>query len=137
LRIAYQELSARQGTDPRRWSWGSLHKAYFRHALDAAGGTSLLDRGPVARPGDDDVVQATYFHDDSFDQVSGASYRQIFDLSDWDHAVAINVPGQSGQPDSPHFDDLLSLWSRGAYFPLKFSRQAVDAVTTDTLILRP
>jgi penicillin G amidase len=136
LRIAHEELSARQGTDPQRWSWGSLHKAYFRHALDATGGTSLLDRA-VERPGDGDVVQATYFHDDSFDQTSGASYRQIFDLSDWDNAVAINVPGQSGQPDSRHFDDLLPLWSKGAYFPLKFSRKAVDAVTTDTLILRP
>lgn len=134
LRVAYGELSRRA---PRRWSWGSFHKAYFRHALDAIGGPTLLDRGPVERPGDDDVVQATYFHEDSFDQVSGASYREIFDLSDWDNALAINVPGQSGQPDSPHFDDLLPLWSKGAYFPLKFSRQAVDAVTRDTLILRP
>ena len=137
LRLAYEELSRREGPDPRRWSWGSLHKAYFRHALDAIGGPTLLDRGPVERPGDGDVVQATYFRDDSFDQVSGASYREIFDLSDWDNALGINVPGQSGQPDSPHFDDLLPLWSKGAYFPLKFSRKAVDAVTRDTLILRP
>jgi penicillin G amidase len=137
LRVAYEELSRREGPDPTHWSWGSLHKAYYRHALDAVGGAALLDRGPVERPGDNDVVQATYFHDDSFDQVSGASYREIFDLSNWDNAVAINVPGQSGQPDSPHFDDLLPLWSRGLYFPLNFSKEAVDAVTKDTLILRP
>ena len=137
LRTAYEGLSRREGTDPQRWSWGSLHKAYFRHALDAAGGTSLLDRGPVERSGDDDTVQATHFHDDSFDQTSGASYRQIFDLSDWDNAVAVNVPGQSGQPGSAHFDDLLPLWSKGAYFPLRFSKKAVDAVTKDTLVLRP
>jgi penicillin G amidase len=137
LRTAYAELTGREGTDPGRWSWGTLHQVYFRHALDAAGGTSLLDRGPVQRPGDGDVVQATYFHDGSFEQVAGASYREIFDLSDWDNAVAINVPGQSGQPDSPHFDDLLPLWSKGAYFPLEFSRKAVDAVTKDTLTLRP
>ena len=137
LRVAYGELARREGADPKRWSWGSLHKAYFRHALDAPGGTTLLDRGPVERPGDNDVVQATHFRDDSFDQVSGASYREIFDLSDWDNALGVNVPGQSGQPHSPHFDDLLPLWSQGAYFPLKFSRKAVDAVTRDTLILRP
>jgi penicillin amidase len=137
LRLAYEGLSRRQGTDQKRWSWGALHKAYFRHALDAAGGTSLLDPGPVERPGDGDVVQSTAYRDDSFDQTSGASYREIFDLSDWDKAVAINVPGQSGQPGSAHFDDLLPLWSEGAYFPLRFSRKAVDAVTTDTLILRP
>ena len=138
LKSAYEQLSARQGSDPRRWSWGELHEVYFRHALDGApGAASLLDRGPLERPGDGDVVQATSFAAGSFEQTSGASYREIFDLSDWDNSVAINVPGQSGQPGSPHFDDLLPLWSAGQYFPLRYSRNAVDAVTTDLLILEP
>jgi penicillin G amidase len=138
LQAAYEELAAKQGTDPKAWSWGELHKAYFRHALEsAAGAASLLDRGPVERPGDDDVVQATVFAAGSYEQTSGASYRQIFDLADWDHSVAINVPGQSGQPGSKHFDDLLPLWSSGQYFPLRYSRNAVEAVTTDRLILQP
>ncbi len=67
----------------------------------------------------------------------GASYREIFDLSDWDNAVAINVPGQSGQPGAKHFDDLLPLWRDGLYFPLRYSKPAVDAVTRDTMILKP
>jgi penicillin amidase len=138
LQTAYAELATRQGGDPQRWSWGALHKAYFRHALDGAtGSASLLDRGPIERPGDGDVVQATEYDDGSFDQTSGASYREIFDLADWDKSVAINAPGQSGQPGSQHYDDLLPLWSSGKYFPLKFSKAAVDAVTTDVLILQP
>ena len=83
------------------------------------------------------MVQATDFEDGSFEQTTGASYREIFDLADWDHSVAINAPGQSGQPGSKHFDDLLPLWSAGQYFPLRYSRNAVDAVTTDRLILQP
>jgi penicillin G amidase len=138
LRVAYGELSKQQGPDPRQWSWGMLHKANLRHALDTAPDLKgLLDRGPVERSGDGDVVQSTAFGDTSFEQISGASYREIFDLSDWDNAVAINVPGQSGQPASKHFDDLLPLWSAGNYFPLKFSRAAVDEVTTDILTLHP
>jgi penicillin amidase len=138
LQQAYEALSARLGADPRGWTWGGLHKVYFRHALDGApGAATLLDRGPVERPGDEDVVQATELADGSFDQTSGASYREIFDLGDWDNSVAINVPGQSGQPRSRHFDDLLPLWSSGQYFPLKFSRDAVDAVTGDLLVLQP
>jgi penicillin amidase len=138
LQAAYGELSARQGSDPRGWSWGALHKAYFRHALgDAPGLAGVLDRGPVQRPGDGDVVQATEYDDSSFDQISGASYREIFDLADWDNSVAINVPGQSGQPGSTHYDDLLPLWSSGQYFPLRYSKAAVDAVTTDVLMLQP
>jgi penicillin amidase len=138
LRAAYDALSVRLGADPKAWSWGALHKVYFRHALDGApGSASLVDRGPVERPGDGDVVQATEFDEESFEQTSGASYREIFDLSDWDNSVAINVPGQSGQPGSKHFDDLLPLWRAGQYFPLKFSKAAVDSDTSDLLILQP
>ena len=138
LQSAYGELIARQGPDPQRWSWGALHKAYFRHALDAVPGAArVLDRGPVERPGDGDVVQATEYDEGSLDQTSGASYREIFDLADWDNSVAINVPGQSGQPGSVHYDDLLPLWSSGQYFPLKYSKAAVDAVTSDVLMLQP
>ena len=138
LQSAYEELMARQGPDPQRWSWGALHRAYFRHPLDAVqGAAGLLDRGPVERPGDGDVVQATEYDDNSRDQTSGASYREIFDLADWDNSVAINVPGQSGQPGSVHYDDLLPLWRAGQYFPLRYSKAAVDAVTSDVLVLQP
>jgi penicillin amidase len=122
----------------QRWSWGRSHEVRFLHPLDQApGAAQLLDRGPVQRPGDEDVLQATGFDDDSYAQRSGASYREIFDLSDWDRSRAINVPGQSGQPVSKHYDDLLPLWSEGRYFPLAYSKGAVDRATTDTLQLVP
>jgi penicillin G amidase len=138
LQIAAGKLAAMQGADMTRWSWGALHRVMFRHPLDQSpGAAELFDRGPIPRSGDGDVVQATGSEYDSFDQVSGASYREIFDLGDWDQSVAINVPGQSGQPGSKHYDDLLPLWSNGQYFPLNYSRAAVDAATTDVLRLTP
>jgi penicillin amidase len=82
-------------------------------------------------------VNATGYSGTSFDQDSGASYREILDLSDWDNSVAVNVPGQSGQPGSPHYSDLLPLWSEGRYFPLVYSREAVEQETTDRLVLQP
>ncbi|HZS51141.1 MAG TPA: penicillin acylase family protein, partial [Bryobacterales bacterium] len=72
-----------------------------------------------------------------FVQASGASYREIFDLSDWDRSVAINAPGQSGQPGSPHYADLLPLWADGEYFPLPYSRAAVEKNTARRLVLEP
>jgi penicillin amidase len=138
LRIAREKLVAMQGADITHWSWGALHHVMFRHPLDQSpGAATLFDRGPMPRSGDGDVVQATGLGDASLDQVSGASYREIFDLADWDKSVAINVPGQSGQPGSKHYDDLLPLWSKGRYFPLNYSRAAVDAATTDVLRLTP
>ena len=110
----------------------------FRHPLDQADGSAaLLDLGPVPRPGDEYTVNATGYFGNSFDQVSGASYREILDLSDWDHSVAVNTPGQSGQPGSPHYSDLLPLWSEGKYFPLVYSREAVEKEVTDRLLLKP
>jgi penicillin G amidase len=138
LEAARQKLAARLGPSPREWSWGRLHRVSFIHSLGGAPAlAALFDRGPFPRPGDGSTVDATYFPAVSFDQLAGASYREIFDLSDWDNGVGVNVPGQSGQPGSPHYDDLLSLWLRGQYFPLRYSRQAVDRETTDVLELKP
>jgi penicillin amidase len=96
-----------------------------------------MDLGRVARPGDDETVDATGYSAKSFAQVSGASYREILDASDWDKSVAINVPGQSGQPGSIHYSDLLPLWTEGRYFPLSYSKTAVEKAATDTLVLEP
>jgi penicillin amidase len=139
LQAAEQKLSAKLGPDPKSWAWGQLHRVSFFHPLGgvAPAAKSLFDSGPFSRPGDNTTVDATYFGGTSFDQMSGASYREIFDLSDWDNAVGVNVPGQSGQPGSPHYDDLLPLWLHGQYFPLSYTKQAVDRETTDVLELKP
>ena len=139
LSAGEEQLAAKLGLDPKNWAWGQLHRVSFIHPL---GGVSpaaavLFDRGPSPRPGDGSTVDATYFGGSSFDQLAGASYREVFDLSDWDKGVGISVPGQSGQPGSPHYDDLLPLWLQGQYFPLRYSKQAIDRETTDVLELKP
>ena len=137
LRVAQSKLETAQATDMRKASWGKSHTVRFRHPLDdVSPDEAFFDRGPMARPGDGYTVNATY-SDSSFEQESGASYREIFDLSDWDNSVGVNVPGQSGQPGSAHYDDLLPLWLAGGYFPLSYSRTAVDKQTVDVLELKP
>jgi penicillin amidase len=138
LAEAWQKMEELQGPDPAKWSWGEMHHVRFRHPLDQIpGAATLTDPTSVSRPGDEYTVNATGYPDNSFDQTSGASYREILDLNDWDHSVAVNVPGQSGQPGSPHYSDLLPLWSEGKYFPLVYSRDAVEKEATDKLILEP
>jgi penicillin amidase len=138
LQAAADRLAKLQGAEPDKWAWGRMHVVRFRHPLDNASSLkTLLDLGPIPRSGDADTVGATGFYGESFDQVEGASYRQIFDLSDWDKAVAINAPGQSGQPGSRHYSDLLPLWSDWQYFPLMYSPKAVENNVTDRLLLQP
>jgi penicillin G amidase len=138
VKSAREQLARLEGPDMAQWSWARIHTVEFLHPLDhAPNAKSLFDLGPIPRPGDDYTVNATGFWAGGFKQVAGASYREIMDLSDWDKSVAVNVPGQSGQPGSPHYSDLLPLWSEGRYFPLWYSRDAVEKHATDTLTLQP
>jgi len=137
LKSANERLTQLQGPDPNKWSWGQLHTIQFRHPLDQSKNAAFMDPGPVARPGDEETVDSTGYYGKSFAQVSGASYREILDTSDWDKSVAVNVPGQSGQPGSAHYSDLLPLWIEGQYFPLSYSKAAVEKVARDRLTLAP
>jgi len=139
LHAARKELARRLGPNSREWQWGRIHEIYFRHALDqrSSAARELLDLPPRTRPGDEFTVDATGVPADSWEQVEGASYRQIIDLGDWDKSIAVNAPGQSGQPTSRHYDDLAPLWDAGQYFPLSYSSQAVESVQADELILTP
>jgi penicillin amidase len=138
LQSAAAILAKIEGADAKQWSWGKLHTVSFRHPLDhTPGAAALFDLGPLPRPGDEYVVNATGSEGDDFAQTSGASYREILDTSNWDRSVAINTPGQSGQPGSPHYADLLPLWYAGQYFPLAYSREAVEKIAIEKLALQP
>jgi penicillin amidase len=138
LKAATSKLITLEGSDSSKWTWGQLHVVRFRHPLDRAPGAApTVDLGPLPRPGDEYTVNATEYFGDSFDQVSGASYREILDTADWDQSLAVNTPGQSGQPESPHYSDLMPLWDQGKYFPLSYSKEAIEKVTTDRLVLEP
>jgi len=124
LEIAIENLETSQGDDWSAWSWGAMNHARFEHPVTAA-----FDLPAVERPGDRTTLNLT--------AQSGASFREILDVSDWDNSVATNVPGQSGQPTSPHYEDLLPMWASGEYFPLLFTREAIEQNTEYRLVLKP
>ena len=127
---AVNETTRRFGTDTTQWRWGTIHVAELHHPLARS-----FDLPPVSRAGDANTVFAT--GGANFRQTSGASYREVIDLGDFDNSVAINVPGQSAQPGSEYYDDLLPLWGSDKYFPLVFSRARVETETKHRLQLVP
>jgi penicillin amidase len=131
LRETLNELSRRFGDDINAWQWGSLHTISFTHPLNHP----PFHLGPIARPGDANTVNST--SGANFRQTSGASFRQILDLADWDRSVATNVPGESGDPQSPFYSNLLDEWASARYHPLPFSRKSVEAATAERLRLLP
>ena len=136
FRAAVLDLRDRLGPHPVDWKWGTLHQARFAHRLGVGkAGQALFDLGPLPRPGYGYTVNMTGGGD--FAQNDGATFREVLDLADWDSSVATSAPGQSGQPASPHYADLLPYWAEGRYFPLAFSRPKVDEVAVRRLVLVP
>lgn len=139
LAAAVSAVEELLGSDRGSWRWGTLHRALLRHPQSAllgdehSGWTSI---GPVARGGSGDTVGCTTYSPD-FIQTVGASFRVVVDVGGWDNSVAINSPGQSGDPASPHFNDLFGTWSEGESFPLLYSRRLVEENLSEAIRLRP
>lgn len=136
---AVAELTKRFGPDMQAWKYGQekFHHALIRHPLSDAVNASTRAKlmvGPLPRGGDGSTVSATGGADN---QTSGGSLKIIADTEDWDNSVGLNTPGQSGDPDSPHYRNLFQLWAQGQYFPIAFSRKKVDSVTESVLRLAP
>jgi penicillin amidase len=72
----------------------------------------LLDIGPFEGRSPHSSNRSGYDAKD-FRQTIGPSARLIIDLGNWDHSRAVNYPGQSGDPNSPHYRDLAPMWLKG------------------------
>ena len=118
---ALDSLRVRLGPDEQRWRWGRFNRSEFPHALARA-----YDIPAVERHGGSGFVAAV-----------GATYRHIIDITAPDSSVATNAPGQSAQPGSPFYKNLVEMYGRGEYFPLAFSRRAVERYATHRLVLTP
>jgi penicillin G amidase len=116
-------LSERLGADMNSWQYGqqNMKHIYLSHPLSSKTNTRF-DIGPAPRGGDGNTVNSTGGY---LNQNFGASLRFIFDCSDWDLGVATNMPGQSGDPENPHYRDLFDGWSKNQYFPLYYSRDKI------------
>lgn len=140
LGAAVADVASKLGPDPSTWRWGRLHVAKFDHALmplaDKAT-AAQLSVGPLAYGGAANVPRAATYRRADYRLFSGASFRMVLDVGNWDASRTINTPGQSGDPFSGHYRDLAPLWATGQYVPLLYSRGAVEAATAEAITLTP
>jgi penicillin amidase len=113
LREAVDELRRRQGKDLSEWNWGIAN----RLRIDHLSGDPLLGRGGHPLGGSDLTLSAG---GSGGEVTGGPSWRMIVDFSDPGSAVGIFPGGQSGDPRSLHYDDLIDDWARGEYVSLLF-----------------
>ncbi len=142
LAAAYAETGRLLGADHKAWRWGDLHQIKFRHPL-----LELKSLNPelkrrmtfpdYPRGGSGFTANANGYRANDFKVVGGASFRMVVDVGNWDAALATNAPGQSGDPRSPFYQNLLENWATESQFPLIYSKKAVDKHTVFTIRLTP
>ena len=141
LNKALDDVAQSQGDDLTAWRWGKAHKAANKHRLftfipilkrftdlpiETDGGDHTVNRGQTAQQGKN-----------PFSHVHGSGYRAVYDLANLDRSRFIIGTGQSGNPFSPHYGDLLELWRDGGHVALAGDRETQRANASATLVLKP
>jgi penicillin amidase len=143
LQITFREalsvLAKRLGRDQGRWQYGQAANKHIaiKHPLSALVSDEMrkkIDFGPLSRGGYGETVNST---SNSPNQTHGASFRMLMDTENWDKTLGINTPGQSGDPNDPHYGDLFERWAKDEYFPVYFSKEKIKAVADRTWMLVP
>ncbi|WP_099070571.1 penicillin acylase family protein [Nostoc linckia] len=140
LEQAVRYLEEIFGPNIQDWQWGKLHQVTFKHPLSNLVDDctrSRIDVGPAPQGGGEYTVNLTAYKSSSFDVFAGASFRMIIDVGNWDNSLAMNSPGQSGNPESLHYKDLFPRWIANQAFPLLYSRGMIELVSEKKIQLIP
>lgn len=141
LAEAIVELRRRAGPSPDYWGWGHLRPLVLRHPLLGRQRylRSIFNLGPIPCGGDANTINqaANPLRDVTEPTTFLPNMRAVMDVGDWRNNRFSLAGGQSGNPCSPHFDDLWPLWRKGEGVPIPFDRDDVVRQARDTLRLRP
>ncbi|WP_448205545.1 penicillin acylase family protein [Azospirillum sp. sgz302134] len=142
LKSALAQIEQRHGPDMAKWRWGDEHKADLTHRLlgriplldrlfdltiETDGGAFTVNRG-TTRPRD---PQQPFAH------VHGAGLRAVYDLADLGNSRFMIATGQSGNPLSPYWGDLVRSWRDGGTLRLTGDPGALAAEGAKRLTLTP
>ncbi len=132
-------LRARAGDSIANWRWGEIHTLTMRHVLGVVEPLGVaLNIGPFAMGGSTMTINnSEHRFSQPFDSVIGPSMRQIVDLCDPQHALAVMPTGQSGQRLSDHYKDQTSLWLQGEYRSRSLNKAEVQQSAPHKLLLVP
>ena len=136
---AINNLNKKLGPSMDQWVYGQAKYKHstMEHPLSAIVNNELkqqLNLGPLPRGGSGQTPGSTGGTDN---QLSGASFRILIDTKDWDKALMINTPGQSGNPDSPYYRNLFETWANDQYFPAYYSKEKIKKVVKEVTLLQP
>ena len=133
-------LRIRYGNDHKNWAWGDVRKLILRHPFGERKMFShIFNRGPFPLGGDANTISqaAAPLDNPTGNPLSIPSMRMVIDIGKWENSRFSIPGGQSGNPMSPHYDDLLPLWIRGEGVAIPWNRESVLQEMKSNLKLLP
>ena len=140
LSTAIKTLRQRFDEDPMSWAWGRIRTLTLKHPFgERAPLGRVFNLGPFPWGGDANTVGpgAVAPLDPAANPLAIASLRMVVDVGSWEESRFSLPGGQSGNPLSPHYADMLPLWRRGDGVPIAWSSHQVEKVIRSTLRLSP
>lgn len=138
LIVAVRCLRDRFGARESAWRWGTVRPLRLRHPFATKPPMDRVFAVKDVPIGGDvtTVLQGSIdFHDPLGDPIGIPNLRAVIDVGAWENSRWSLAGGQSGNPCSPHFDDLLDVWERGAGVAIAWTREAVAARAKSTVVL--
>lgn len=99
------------------WNWAQVKATRISHLVPAF---TSFGRSDIINGGGDNMVNAT-------SATHGPSWRMVVQLDkNWPKAYGLYPGGQSGNPSSRHYDNMIDSWSRGELNELLFLKDEND-----------
>lgn len=140
LETIASRLERELGNDTARWAWGLVRPLPLAHRFGEKKPLDrVFNRGPLPGYGDGTTVNQAgfeYWKPLRHSTVT-AHLRAVIEVGDWSAARFVLLGGQSGNPLSPHYDDMIPLWQRGEGVPIRWDEPDVEAATRHVLVLSP
>jgi penicillin G amidase len=133
------ELTRRAGSRPDGWAWGKVRPLVLVHAVGSKPPLDrIFNRGPLSVGGDASTIpQGSVDPLEPLGNPIGIpNMRAVIDVGNWEGSRWVLAGGESGNPFSPHYDDLLPLWERGEGVSIGWTPDAVLARARHTLRLK-
>ncbi len=136
MRRAYAEalddLGRHYGDLHTIWEWDTMHTAHLQHSLGAAWPLSRLFNRAIKLGG------GAPFNPGWADRSAEAYAPPLIPALSVNAGEFMLAGGQSGNPFSPHYADLLPLWQRGQSVPLQNAARPEDVKNVEgVLVLTP
>lgn len=136
---AISALEEKLGDNPANWQYGQkdYKHALIYHPLGRVVNQewqSKLNAGPLSRGGYSYTPGANAYGDNN---TSGASFRILVDTENWERTLGINTPGQSGDPESPFYKNLFSIWAKDEFVSIPFMKKSVESSAHSKQVFGP